>query len=313
MAVTTNFGYGVDVENYETKINSTYQMIEKIARQVLRNVETEDRLAIFNKEPINNGTTIEEVVVGLLEAQGYSQNVTEFMQKATANLYVKYYQDWTPLKFETGFTEDEIRKVTLAGGRAEDLSERIVASLSESDKQDRYERVLGLLNYASSVPTRGDSDYDATSPQTEPRAMVNVGSIDLTAQNGYKDLLTMIKNTVSGMRFVNDKFNSAKLKRGTRADDIIMLIPYSVKNALDVNELAAVFNLSKDEIEARIIDIDVDGKIYIVDRNAVLMMTRLYRMTSWFNPDMRYYNFWLHVDRMYAMSTLWDSCFITIE
>lgn len=311
MAVATKYGYGVNSDNYEAAINATYKMAEKIARQVIRNVTTQDRLALFNKEPINNGTTVEEVVVGLLEAQGYSGNVTAFANKATANLYVKYYSDWTRCKFATTVDEKEIRKVMLSENPAETLANKITSALVESDKQDKYERLLGLFDYASKVPTTGDPDYQ--SGNTDPRAMVKIGTaIDLSAEDGYKKLLTAIKNTISGMKFVNTTFNKAGIKRATFADDIVMLMPYKVKNALDVNELAAIFNLEKDKLDAHIIDVDTDGKVYIVDRNAILMLTRLYRMTSWFNPDELYMNFWLHVERMYAISLLWDCCFIEV-
>lgn len=311
MAVATKYGYGVNSDNYEAAINATYKMAEKIARQVIRNVTTQDRLALFNKEPINNGTTVEEVVVGLLEAQGYSGSVTAFANKATVNLYVKYYSDWTRCKFATTVDEKEIRKVMLSENPAETLANKITSALVESDKQDKYERLLGLFDYASKVPVSGDPDY--VSGNTDPRAMVKIGTaIDLSADGGYKKLLTAIKNTISGMKFVNATFNKAGIKRATFADDIVMLMPYKVKNALDVNELAAIFNLEKDKLDARIVDVDTDGKVYIVDRNAILMLTRLYRMTSWFNPDELYMNFWLHVERMYAISLLWDCCFIEV-
>ena len=311
MAVATKYGYGVNSDNYEAAINATYKMAEKIARQVIRNVTTQDRLALFNKEPINNGTTVEEVVVGLLEEQGYSGNVTAFANKATVNLYVKYYSDWTKCKFATTVDEKELRKVMLAENPAETLANKITSALVESDKQDKYERLLGLFDYASKVPVSSDPDY--VSGNTDPRAMVKIGTaIDLSTAGGYKKLLTAIKNTISGMKFVNTTFNKAGIKRATFADDIVMLMPYKVKNALDVNELAAIFNLEKDKLDARIVDVDTDGKVYIVDRNAILMLTRLYRMTSWFNPDELYMNFWLHVDRMYAISLLWDCCFIEV-
>lgn len=314
MAVATNYGYGVNSEDYTAKVNDIYAMVEKIARQVLRNVQTVDRLALFDKANVDNGTTVEEVVVGLLEAQGFNKNSVKFAERGLTNLYVKYYSDWTQTQFKTTTDENDIRKVMLNGGDVSALAEKIVASLTESDKQDKYQRALGLFDYASSVPTSTDSDYNKANPSTEPRAMIKVGEqIDLTVDGGYKKLLKALKNTVSGMKFVNETFNKAGLKRSTVGEDIVVLMPYKVKNNMDVDELASIFNLKKDEIDARIIDIDVDGKIYIVDRNAILMLTRLYRLTSWLNPEALYMNFWLTVDRMYAISTLWDCCFIEVK
>lgn len=306
MAVAATYGQGILPANLEYDVNTAYAMVEKIARQVIRNVQTTDHLAVFDKMPIDKGTTIEEAVIKLVEAQARATGSTVVNKIDTSNLIaVRYFKDWTQTQFKTCVSIDEIRKVVLADGNVEAIAERVVDTLVQSDKQDKYEKVKGLFKYGV-----GDS---TAQPAIEATFVdINEGTpIDCSAEGGYKKLLKVLKNTVSGMKFVNTDFNTAGIKRGTLASDIYIVMPYKIKNALDVDELAGVFNLSKTELEARIIEIDEGDNIYVVDQNAILDYTRLYEMTSFWNAEGLYTNYWLTTERLYALSPLFDGCYIS--
>lgn len=305
MAVSANYGQGIEPANLTYDVNTAYAMVEKIARQVIRNVMTDDHLAVFDKIPVDKGTTIEEAIIKLVEAQARANGSTVAAPISTKDLIaVRYYKYWTPAQFKTRVSLDELRKVMLSDGNVEAIAERVVDTLVQSDKQDKYEKVRGLFKYG----------VGSTEPQVAATFVdVNKGTpIDCSTTDGYKKLLKAIKNTISGMKFVNTDFNTAGIKRKTLADDIYIVMPYKIKNAIDVDELAGVFNLSKAEIEGRIIEIDEGDNIYIVDQNAILDYTRLYELTSFWNAEGLYTNYWLTVERMYALSPLFDGAYISV-
>lgn len=305
MAVTANYGQGISPANLTYDANEAYAMVEKIARQVIRNVVTEDHLAVFDKLPIDKGTTIEEAIIKLVEAQPSADGTTVCAPIDTSNLIaVKYYKNWTKAQFKTKVSLEELRKVMLSDGNVEAIAERIAGTLVESDKQDKYEKVKGLFKYGvgSTNPVVAATFVD-----------INKGTpIDCSTDGGYKKLLKTIKNTVSGMKFVNADFNTGGIKRKTLASDIYIVMPYKIKNAIDVDELAGIFNLSKAEIEGRIIEIDEGDNIYIVDQNAILDYTRLYELTSYWNAEGLFTNYWLTTERLYALSPLFDGCYISV-
>lgn len=305
MAVTANYGQGISPANLTYDVNEAYAMVEKIARQVIRNVVAEDHLAVFDKLPIDKGTNIEEAIIKLVEAQASADGSTVCVPIDTSNLIaVKYYKNWTKAQFKTRVSLDELRKIMLSDGNVEAIAERIAGTLVESDKQDKYEKVKGLFKYGvgSSNPVVAATFVD-----------INKGApIDCSTDGGYKKLLKTIKNTVSGMKFVNSDFNTGGIKRKTLASDIYIVMPYKIKNAIDVDELAGVFNLSKAEIEGRIIEIDEGDNIYIVDQNAILDYTRLYELTSYWNAEGLFTNYWLTTERLYALSPLFDGCYISV-
>lgn len=286
--VSPTYSAGVAAADYEVDVNTVYPMIEKVARQVLAGVDVSDRLAIFNKAPIANGTTIEEVVVKLAESTAYNINDTNPFDVVNPDLVVRYYQDWTHKVFKTTVFDNEIRKVMLADGNAGRVSAEIVASLSKGDIYEKYLATRGML-------------ADAVTHE-----YITVG--DEVLKTNYKGILKAIKDAVSGMSFPNDDFNKAGIVRETPKSRIYILMPYKVKNAIDVEELAGVFNLDKAEIKNKIIEIDEGDNIYIVDEYAMLVYTRLYQMASApYNPDNLSKNFVLHTDRLYGFSELFDS------
>ena len=294
MAVTPTYNTGTLPSNYTATVESTLNMVEKIAKQALYMIETDDHLYPLEKGDIDNGTDIEQVVVQLASGNAFTADRDAF-SATVPSLAVRYFKTWTPYQYDVKVTDDDIRKVMMPGRSYTELADMIVGNLAQSYMQENYEIIRDMF-------------ADAT---VRTNCMKKIGT---ATNNNYKDILTQIKNAVSGMKFVNTTYNAAGIKRRTRAEDIIILMPYTIKNAMDVNELASVFNLSKDELDARIIEIDpaTANAIYILDRNAAQIYTRVYGMESIRNPANRTSYYYLTVDKMYAMSPLFDCAYIEL-
>jgi hypothetical protein len=294
MAVTPTYNTGVLPADYTATVESTLNMVEKIAKQALYMIETDDHLYPLEKGEIDNGTDIEQVVVQLAAGNVFDADRDAFSATAPS-LAVRYFKTWTPYQYDAKVTDDDIRKVMMPGRSYTELADMIVGNLAQSYMQENYEIIRDMFANAD----------------VRTGCMKKIGT---ATNNNYKDILTQIKNAVSGMKFVNKTYNAAGIKRRTRSEDIIILMPYTIKNAMDVNELASVFNLSKDELDARIIEIDpaTANAIYILDRNAAQIYTRVYGMESIRNPANRTSYYYLTVDKMYAMSPLFDCAYIEL-
>lgn len=294
MAVTPTYTGGVLPANYDATVESTLNMVEKIAKQAIYMIETDDHLYPLEKGDIDNGTDVEQVVVNLAAGSVFNPDRDAF-SAAAPNLAVRYFKDWTSFQYDAKLSKNDIRKVMQPGGSAEQLADMVVGNLAQSYMQENYEIIRDMF-------------ADANIRQV---SMKEIGSV---AKNDYKGILTELKNAVSGMKFVNTDYNAAGIKRRTREEDLFILMPYKIKNSIDVNELSGVFNLSKDEIAARIIEIDPTdaNAIYILDRHAAQVYTRIYGMESIRNPANQTTYYYLTVDKLYAMSPLFDCAYITL-
>lgn len=307
---TINFdGGSAPADFVPNSVSDLGGMLCKVAEQVIREVTAEDKLSVFDKMPVDNGDTIEQAIVKLASPRAYDSTGANALSRKTPDIAVKMFNDWTRVVFDTTVDISQIRKVLKTGKGASELSTKIVASLSEGDRYSKYTNVKNLLAWA-----RQDGTGKVFVEKTN--VLMSGGSIN------YKEALVQMKNIISGMQYVNADYNTASLKRRTRKEDIYLLIPYKLKNRLDVEELAGVFNLEKDRIDAHIIELDIDeenmtgGKflpIYIVDKFAMLDYTRLYEMADQKNADGLFWNYFLHVERLYGVSPLFDGCYFWVQ
>lgn len=292
-----NANVGVGSAQFNNEYSDEYSLVFKLAKSSILGVKSTNPLAVFDKGIVENGTVIEQAVIKLAESYAYDKNSVDVFAQKHPELAVRYFKDYTEKQYETTVNFNELRKVIMAGQSVERVAENIVANLTESDGYEDYVNSKQVLTYAS-------TEQDGEVP------MVKVGN-DIAITDA-KAILKAIKNTVKGMTFVNSDYNKSGIKRSTPKDRIVIVMPYKIKNALDVDELAGVFNLSKAELEERIIEIDEGNNIYILDKEAILKYTRLYLMTDQWNAKSLYMNYFLTVHRMYAFSQLFDSAFITV-
>lgn len=299
MPVPTNFSAGMLPANYEPiQYAELGGAIGKIAYQIIREVLASNPLAVFDKKPVDKGDTIEQAIIKLVAAQGYDKTGNGALARNTADkLAVRYFNNWKRQTYDTTVDISELRKILSEETSTEDVAARLVSVLSQSDIYDKFTKTKQLLKWG-----------------TEIDALVNVGTVYSAAGTtgyNYRGILQKIRDVVDGMKFVNDYYNKAGLLRATLNEDIYILAPFNLINAIDVNDLAGVFNLSKAEIESKLIKLDTDDNIvYIVDQNAMQIITRLYEMAPpQINSKGLFYNYFLHVERLYALSPLFDACY----
>ena len=309
--VNPTYRTGVDGDDFEpATITELGEMIGKIAESVIRENSTVNHLAVFDKGLVDNGDTIEQAVVLLAESQAYDSTGAHTLDRETsAKFAVKYWNDWTAKAYKKSIDLPQLRKVLTKQVSASDISSKVVSSLSEGDRQEQYEDIRNMMAWGRQS---ADGGTGAMLVRAETVAYDTVNdTID------YKKVLVAMKDAISGMKFTNTSFNVGSVKRRTLPEDIFILMPYQLKNRIDVEELAGVFNLDKAEIKDRIIEVDTANEsgyyyIYIVDRWAVLDYTRLYEMLNQLNAEGHFWNYYLHTERLYGLSGLFDACYIKI-
>lgn len=307
---TISYGGGEEPADFTpNSVSDLGGMLCKVAEQVIREVTAEDKLSVFDKMPVDNGDTIEQAIVKLASPRAYDATGANALSRKTPDIAVRMFNNWNRLVFDTTVDISQIRKVLKTGKGASELSTKIVASLSEGDRYSKYSYLKNLLAWA-----RQDGNG---------KVFKDLGTVvAVDGKLDFKSTLVKMKNIISGMQYVNADYNTANIARRTLRDDIFLLLPYGLKNRLDVEELAGVFNLEKDKINAHIIELDlpietIGGNhyypVYIVDKWAILDYTRLYEMADQKNADGLFWNYFLHTERMYAVSPLFDACSFFVQ
>lgn len=296
MAINFDNGSATLTQEY----SDNFALINKIAKQAIYNVKSVNPLDWMNKGVIRNGVAIEDAVIQLVEGVEWNadtQDGTNLNKPSYPTIKVQYHQTWNGKQFKATYSENQFRKVLLAGGDEMDASAKIVSNLTESEGYEDYEACKGIL---TSGITAGNI----------------IKANDATHTDGYDvdaDLIKAIKNITDEMMFINNSYVNGSFKTRTPFERIRIIMPYKVYNAMNIDVLASLYNLEKAELNSKISKIDADGNVYVVDEFACLKYTRLYRMTNKFIEDGLYYNYWLTVDRMYGTSNLFKAAYVTIK
>lgn len=313
MSVQPTYGKGTTVLNFDVNKYAVWNPQEmndigKIAYSVISQINANNPLAVFDKAPVDNGDTIEQVVIKLVESEASDPDgLRALTPDKRDKLATRYFKDFNEKQFRTTVRYDKLRMVGNTVENYEEIADGLVAELAPSDIQEKYEDTKGLFKYGATPDTTGATTF------------VNLGTIEaIDNVPNYKKVLTTLKNTIKGFMYNSTKYNTAGLKRKAYRDDIFVIMPYELKNEIDVETLAGLFNLDKAEINSRIIEIDEgvdtngDYTVYVVDRNAILIVTQLYMMDDQKNASGKFWNYFLNVTRMYALSALFNGTFFKV-
>lgn len=289
MAHTFTFADGKTYDLLD--VNQVYGIIEKLAKSTISSVKSSNRLDFLNKGKIDNGTIIEDIIVELAESYTYNPNATDVFAKLVPSMKVQYYQDWSAGQWQATIEDFKIRKVISGQKSVSDLTMEMLASLTNGADHEDYKAFKGLLK------------------STIASTLTECGTI--TPTSTITDILETIRNAVESFTFVNNSYVVANYETSCSLEDIIIVIPYTWMNKIDITTLANMFNMEKASLMAQIVKIDTsDDIIYIFDQKAFGSYTRMDELTSQHNAKALNTNYFLTRDKLYYFSPLFKATFL---
>lgn len=292
MAITINTGS----TSVPDDASSVYSMAYKFAKQIIENVTSVNPLdELFNKGKIEYGKNVEEAVLALLDKGSYNENAVDLFVASDPTFIVRWYKEWSSGQFSTTVRLGEIRKILARGiserETAESVAQLIVSNLTESDSFDRYKNEKGVLRALC------EAVYLANK---------SAGTADTV-----NELLTKIRNVVDDFQFINSNYVLASIENRASLDDIRIVMPFNIKNKIDIDAMAYMFNMEKADLLARIVVTDeTNNYVVIVDKRAVFQYNRLLELTEQWNGKALLTNYWYTVDDMYGYSPLFKATYI---
>lgn len=292
---TNNFNGGVLPADFEPSVSTYFGLIEKITEQAIDFATGYNPLNFLDKGKWENGTTLEQSVIELAEAYDFDGTAVDVFAQSNPSVIAFMFSDWTDKQYEATVKKLDIMGILNNDKSVEDVSTKIVSSLTEGEYFEDYNTLKSLLLFSK--------DTSAC-----PNYITKAGDVSTGAS-----LLETIRNVIDEMKFTNNLYygHDVPLKSRARGENIVVLLPLKVKNRLDVQTLAYVYQLQKDEIVAEIHTIDTtDNIVYVFDKNAYGSRTRLRELTSQRNEKALSENFWLTTSRLYYYSPIFKATYI---
>lgn len=286
-------------------MNDFVSLLKKVVYTAVYNKTFNNPLAQLEGKRMPLGNFIEDAYVNMAKPVGF--NIEDFagiLQKYEAEVAVQYFAVNSDLQYKVTLTRDKIRNAFTSWDNLESLISGYINSLYNGAYYQHYVQTKGLVTAALNA---NNVQYQVIS--------------DVTDEQSAKSLIRQLRAAFTKFQVPSTKFNAWNKVRGgrlalktwTAPEDIVVMISADIEALVDVEVLAAAFNMSKTDFMGRVIVVDdfsiynedgtvaIDGsaiKCGIMDRSWFDIRTLDFAMDEWFNINNRTWQYMLNDVRM---------------
>mgnify|MGYP003295267781 FL=1 len=287
-------------------LNDFIGLLKKVVFTAVYNKTFNNPLATLEGERMPLGNFIEDVYVNPAKARGF--NVNDFaglLQKYDAEIATQYLAVNSDLQYCVTITREKVRNAFTSWDQLEGLITGMVNSLYNGAYITRYNQTKGLPLAAFE---RGAIKYEVV--------------VNPTNEATAKALVRKMRADYSKFQIPSTRYNAWSdvkgegafaLKTWSDPQDIIVMISADVEALLDVEVLAAAFNMNKADFLGRVIVVDdftqynddgtvaVDGsmiKAVLCDKAWFKIKTQDFAMDEFYNANNRTWQYYLNDVRM---------------
>ena len=295
----------IDSQNINV-LNDFVGLLKKVVYTAVYSKTFNNPLVGLEGERMPLGNFIEDVYVNPAKARGFDINdFAGLLQKYEAEVATQYLAVNSDLQYCVTITREKIRNAFTSWDQLEGLITGMINSLYNGAYITRYNQTKGLPLAAFKgqavkyeVITDPTNETTAKNLVRKMRADYSKFQIPSTRYNAWSD--------VKGA-------GSFALKTWSDPEDIIVMISADIEALLDVEVLAAAFNMTKAEFLGRVIVVDdfsqynddgtlaVDGsmiKAVIADKAWFKIKTQDFAMDEFYNANNRTWQYYLNDVRM---------------
>lgn len=286
--VANTMRYLFDPLNRQYLNDFVWNLVNRIGLTVMaQNTPFENPLNVFKKENLYWGSTVQEIAVKWIKAHGYKDDVEELLKLHRPEAAAWYYEMNRRDQYAISWNDDELRQAFTEDYGLNRFVAQIMETPRNSDNYDEMNIMLALIRHYENTLGFYKVHLDAA-PTDEASA---------------KTMLKALRATAGRMQFPSTQYNALNIKdipAYATPNQMVMLIEPEYLASLDVDALAAVFQLDKAEVPYRIIQVPnlgIEGAVaLLVSTDWYQCRDTLYGTTQFYNPqtltNTMYLNHW---------------------
>lgn len=274
-------------------------LVNKIALTIVNSKMFENPLAFLKKGAVPLGLDVEDLYVNPAKANEYEpDNFAGILTPVTPDVKAAYYRRNRRDKYKVTIKNEQLTAAFTSWGNMEALIAGIVNSLYNGNTIGEFNLTKGLVG--SAVAQGKIQQIVQALPTTEADAT---------------SFLTSLRATSAGMTFPSSAYNNYELMGGTgdpvtswaSVDDQIIIVRADVAASVDVQKLAAVFNLAYADYSAQQIVVDKFDQApnmyaFVGSRRIFQIWENMRKMTEFYNAEVMAWTYWWHCWDTYALS-----------
>lgn len=265
-------------------------LVNRVGLVLFKNTSWSNPIAPLKRGMLTQGETIEEVMVGLIKAVDYDFDRDELEKEIFG---------FKPHEIHTAFHKVNRKdryaftvnipglRFALLNNELDSFLGRQMAAAQTSDQRDEFLLMMNLFRevdkqegfFNRNVPDVGDAASDAAAS---------------------RKLLRGIREFNNVLPFISRQYNPRGVEVAADPDDLILFQTATAAAAMDVEALAAAFQIDKADVKNRTITVPqgyfgIPGvQAILTTKDFFVVADNLIETTSMFNPAKLSTNYWLH-------------------
>lgn len=286
---------GEQILSFEAQANEFVNaLINRIGLVILNNRMATNPLAALKKGRLAVGETIEEVYIDVIKSQVYDPVAAQdtLFKRHLPNVLSVFHTVNSELNYPLTISNEQLRKAFMSYDALDRFISGLVDSLYKSATLDEFVQMKALMKEWG----------------TQGRFLVEPITA-VTDEASAKEAMVKIKAVSDAMTIFSNAFNYAGVWTSTPKEEQYLITTPAINARLNVDVLAAAFNLDKAEFAGHIIVTDNLGgledsgiEMILVDKNWYQCYDYLRTFKTAYNGEGLYWNYFYHVWMVYSLS-----------
>lgn len=274
------------LEYPDTLATEWISLATRIGKVIAHKNILSNRLSDFKMDNMRLGYTLEEFFVDAAKEHGYNQELAETNQfkRELPDIKTAFYTVNRKAFYKETITDDDLRSYFVTWDGVAQVIAEIVNALYNGDNKDEY-------NYMKSALV---SHYE--------NGFMKVVSVDpVTDETTAKGLARAITEYCSYLTEPTNEYNAMGVYKQNDFDDLYILVNGHNNAYLSIDWLSQTFQLPLAQFKAHYLVLPTLPKssngtleAMVVDREVFRVFDQKYSVTTKYNGEGLYWNYWLH-------------------
>jgi hypothetical protein len=279
----------------------TDALVNKIGTQIIRDTSWTNPLAPFKLGSLTWGDTIEEVGIGLPKAKTYDANrdygEKEIWGTEPLRVDTNYHRINRENYYKVSIKDKVLHRAFLQPAGLTDFVAKLLATPYTADAWDEFTLMCRLFPEYE----RNGGYYKINVP--------DVAHLDSTPEDARK-VARKMRAAAKNLTFPSTRYNAAKLPVFARTEDLYIFTTPEFNAAVDVEALAAAFNLDKMVPYGKVIEIPQElfgitgAQAIMTTKDFFMVKDTLLENTNANNPVSMQQNYFLHHHQIISASRM---------
>lgn len=265
-------------------------LVNRIAYTYVRGQNYKNPLAVFKGSKINYGSTIQEIAPKWIKAHSYEDDAETLLKLHRPESEVWYHSQNRRDQYPISVNVDELRTAFTDEYGLNNLVAQLMNTPNNADEYDEFNIMKNLI---AEYETRwGFYKYHLD---------------DYPADDASgKAFLTALQTLGGKLQFPSSVYSGTDIPVFAQPSELVLLVTPEAQASLNVNTLAALFNVDLAKVSYRTVLIDEfpipDAVALLTTEDFFVCHDTLYNTTSFWNPQTLTTTYWLNHWGVYSVS-----------